>query len=263
MRSDLRPLTTIELLDAAWLLLRRNWAQFYACSGVGTAPLALLVMVYFIWLGTLLQGTDNTVFYTGTLWWAVGMAVAWMVNSIARGAVTATALADARGETLSFGQAWRQAWRNAAGSAFVGLVGFSAAWVLGSCLVAPGIWLVLGWWTARPALLVEGKPFAAALRRSWRLTDGYRMKALGLWIALVIVWALGVWNSHLMVQFAVGTASGVFGVETSALQGQLRPSNQAYLTFLMVAVFMVLDPLKTAADAMLYLDLRIRRRSRT
>src|SRR5438105_1891453 len=124
MAADLRPLTTIEILDAAWLVLRRNWAQLYACSGIGTAPIALLVIGYFIWLGTLVEGTEDAVFYTGTAVWGAAMAAAWTLNSVARAAVTAIALGDARGAPVGFGQAWRMALKEGPGSAFVALVSF-------------------------------------------------------------------------------------------------------------------------------------------
>jgi hypothetical protein len=259
MRIELRPLTTIELLDAAWLLLRRNAAQFYACSGLGTAPVALLVMGYFLWLGRLVEGTENSTFYTGTAIWAVGMAFAWALNSVARGAVTATALADARNEPIPMGQAWQQAWRHAAGSAFVGLAAFSVCGVLYSCLGVPAVFLATVWWVARPALMTEDRPFAAALRRSWRLTEGYRGKAFGLWALIVALFLMAVFNLHLLVQFLTGTFANLLGMDTSGVAGHLQFENQAYTTFLVALAFVHVDPLKTAADVVFYLDLRTRR----
>jgi hypothetical protein len=255
----MRPLTTVEILDAALLSLRRNWVQFYATSGLGTAPLAVLVMGYFLWLGTLVEGTDDAVFYTGTGIWALCMTLAWSFNSIARGAVLAAAVADARGDPLTMGQAWRAAAKHGAGNVFVGLTGFSAAFAAGTCLAAPGVFLALTWWVARPSLMVEGRPFAAALRRSWRLTEGYRGKAFGLWLLLLLLWVLGTLSLHLSVEFAVGTAAGLLGIDTSGVTQHLRFANQAYTVFLLAVLFVLMDPVKTAMDAMFYLDLRIRR----
>ena len=255
----LRPLTTIEVLDAAWQLLRRNWQAWYAISSVGTLPLALASMIYFLWLGTLVEGTERQDYYLGTAVWAVVMAAAWSLNSVARAVVTLGALADVRGEPDPLSGAWRRAWKASPGSVFVGLVGFGAAWVASGCVVFPGLMLAAGWWVARPALLEEGRPFSAALRRSWRLTAGHRAKSFGLWALLTVMWAAGSLNLHLLVQFLVGSASGILGVETSALQSRLQPGNQAYVVFLAAVMFVLLDPLKTAVDAVLYLDLRTRR----
>lgn len=258
MPTDLRPLNTLEVLDAAALLLRRNWAHWYAVSVLGTLPLALLVVVYFQWLGTLIRGTANSVFYGGTALWSCGMAVAWAINSIARGAVTALALGEARGTPLTTGEAWRRARKHAAGCAFIGLASFAVAWMGTGCLI-PGMWMVLGWWVAQPVLLDEERPFAGALRRSWRLTAGYRDKAFGLWALVVGLGWLGIWNLHLVVKFISTTVAGILGIDTSFLAPQIEFQNQAYLTLLAVAVFVLLDPLKTVADTVLYLDLRVRR----
>jgi uncharacterized protein DUF4129 len=255
----LRPQAAIEVLDAAWLLLRRNWIVLYAASSVGTLPLALLMLGYFQWLGTVVEGTSDQVYYTRTAIWATGMALAWALNSVARTVVTAVVLADIRREPVALGDAWRRAWKHAAGSAFVGLFSFSAVWLGSACLVFPGLFLACAWWAARPAELAEERPFLAALRRSWRLTEGYRSRSLSVWLLFVLLWAVGTLNLHLLLQFLVGTAAGILGMDTSSFQGTLRFSNQVYTTSLLVAVFVVLDPLKTVADTLLYLDLRIRR----
>jgi hypothetical protein len=259
MNSGLRPLTSLEVLDAAWLLLRRHWAVMYASSGLGTAPLALALMAYFYWLGTLVVGTEDSVFYTGTLVWSTVMALAWALNCLARGAVTAGALAAGRGETVTFGGCWRAAWRRGLGSVFVGVVAFAAAWIAGGCFVAPGLILAFGWWVARPVALTEERPFAASLRRSWALTDGYRGKSAALWGLSCGLWLFAALNLHLLLHFLVGTAAGVLGIDTGGIQPYFQVKNQQYLTVLAAVAFVLVDPLKTCMDAILYLDLRIRR----
>lgn len=251
-------MSTLELLDAAWLVVRRNWVNLYAASGVGTAPLALMTITYFVWLGRLVRGTGNEVFYQGTLAWAVGMALAWTLNSLARAAGTRIILADARAEPLSLGAAWRGVLKVAPSAAFVGLFSFAAAGV-GALAIVPGALLACTWWVARPALLTEGQPFMGALRRGARLTAGYRGKAFGVWLLLVLVWIIGFFNLHLLCRMLLETVAGTLGVDTTGLQPYLNFRNQAYVTFLLAVMFVLLDPLKTALDALLYLDLRIRR----
>ena len=259
MATRLRPLSTLEVLDAAWLILRRNWATMYASSGVGTAPLVLALMAYFHWLGTLVAGTENEVFYTGTLVWATGMAVGVVVNSLARGAVTSIALGETRGETVSMWAAWKHAGRRSLGIIYVGLVGFAAAWLASGCLVVPGVLLMMGWWVARPVAMTEAQPFGAALRRSWRLTTGYRDKALALWLLSVGLWAFTAVNLHLLLHFLLGSVAGVLGIDTGNITPHLQPQSQVYLTVLLAVAFVVVDPLKCCIDALLYVDLRIRR----
>ena len=259
MPQQLRPLNTVEILDAAWLLLRRSGALFYACSGIATAPLALLVMGYFLWLGTIVEGTANEAYYAGTTLWAVAMAIAWGFNSVARGAVTAAALAEARGEPISMGAAWKAAATRAPSMLFVGLATFAVALSAGVAGIAPGVLLVMGWWAARPALLDEERPFAAALRRSWRLTQGYRARAFGLWLLFLALAGMVLFNLHLMVEFFLGTVAGLLGVDTSGIHPQVTFTNYSYVLSLLCLTFVLLDPLKSATDAVFYLDLRIRR----
>src|SRR5690606_14600498 len=131
MASDLRPLTTLEILDAAWLAVRRNWLNLYACSGVGTAPLALAAILYFVWLSRLIKGTEPSVFYTGTTIWAAAMAVGWALNGVARAAAVALVLGDARSQPITLGEAWKRAGKHAASAAFIALFCFACAWVGG------------------------------------------------------------------------------------------------------------------------------------
>lgn len=259
MANDLRPLNTVEMLDAAWLVVRRHWLPLFAASTVGTVPLAALLIGYFLWLGRLVGEVENRDFYQGTAWWALMMAAAWTVHSVSRAAVTRLALQALRREPVDAGAAWTEARRSAPGSAFIGLVGFSLAWFGATCLLVPGLLLVMGWWVGRPVLLEERRPYLAALRRSWRLTEGYRFRALGLWLLLVGTWILAVLNLHLLLQLLLGVAADFLGLELSGLRPRLSLGNQAYTLFLTAVVLVVLDPIKTVVDALFYLDLRIRR----
>ncbi len=259
MATDLRPLNTVELLDAAWLVVRRHWLPLFAASTAGTVPVAVLTIGYFLWLGRLVGEVENREFYQGTAWWALLMTLAWTVHSVSRAAVTRLALSALRGEPVDLRGAWGEARRAALGSAFVGLAGFSLAWAGATCLLAPGLMLVMGWWVARPVLLDERRPYVAALRRSWRLTEGYRLRSLGLWLLLVGVGALGILNLHLLLQLGLGVAADFLGLELSGLRPRLSLGNQAYTLFLAAVLLVLLDPIKTTIDALFYLDLRIRR----
>lgn len=251
-------MSTLEVLDAAWLAVRRNWLDLYACSAVGTAPLALATVAYFLWLGRLVQGTEASVFYQGTLVWAVIMAIGWALNGIARAAGTEVVLGDARAEPISLGAAWRRALRVGPSAAFVALFTLCATW-LGGLAIVPGAGLACAWWVARPALVTERRPFLGSLRRGAKLTQGYRGKALALWFLLLLVWLFGFFNLHLVIRMLLGWVADLLGIDTTGLRPYLKLDNQAYTTFLLALVFVLLDPLKTAADALLYMDLRIRR----
>src|SRR5437868_389753 len=116
----LRPLTTLEVLDAGLHIVQRQWARLYAYSSVGTLPVAVLLLYYFYWLSTLVENTDSAAFYAGTAYWSAAMALAWTVNCLARNAATMVALQEMRGEAPAEGF-WQTVRKHAAGSAFVGL----------------------------------------------------------------------------------------------------------------------------------------------
>jgi hypothetical protein len=255
----LRPLTTLEVLDAGLHVLQRNWLRLYAYSSIGTLPVAALLLYYFYWLSTLVENAEGPSFTAGTVYWSAAMALAWTLHSVFRSAGTIVALADMRNETPLPATLWSTVRKHAAGAAFVGLSSFALAWLAGTCLFGPGLFLAAGWWIARPALLVEERPFVAALRRSWRLTDGHRGKSFGLWLALALVAILGAANLFTLVKFLMENVAGLFGIDTSGIQPNFQLGNRIYLIFLAVLLFVLLDPLKTAIDAVLYLDLRIRR----
>ncbi|MFN3650739.1 MAG: DUF4129 domain-containing protein [Armatimonadota bacterium] len=258
MPVTLRPLSTVEVLDSAWLLLRRSWPRMYAWSTVGTLPLALLLLAYFRWLGTLVGEVEAATFYQGTFFWAVAMSAAWALNGAARAIVVAVSILETRGELTQVpGRA--DLLRYAGRGAVVGLAAFSGAWLAASCLAAPGLWLAASWWVALPSLVDEGRTPAGALRRSWRLLEGHRGRAFGLWALFALLWAVGVFGLHLAVQFFVHNLSGFLGIDTSGFAPYLSLRNPTYVLLLLVTQFVLLDPLKNAADTALYLDLRIRR----
>lgn len=257
--SLLRPLTVVELLDSARLAVQQNWAALYGAAAAGTLPLVLLLFAYFRWTGGLVQGTENSRVYGAAALWGLAMALAWSGHCLARGAVTSLALATLRGAEARP----REAWRRAAGQwptlVYAGLVPFAACWLAAGCLVLPGTWLMAGWWVARPVALEEGRPFGAALRRSWRLTTGHRGRAASLWCLFLLLWGVGLLNLHLGAHLLLAVASQLLGLDFSLLAAQLSLANQAYLTLLIASLLVLLDPLKCAADAAFYLDLRIRR----
>lgn len=251
---ELRPLTTPEAVNAAVVLVQRAAARYYALACVGTIPVVLLTLGYLRWAGTLVRGQEEGVFIQGTTLWAVGMAAAWMLLSVSRGAVTAAALADARGDPASARDCWRAALRRAPTLALVGSASAACAWLTALALLP-----VTAWFVARPVAMEDGQPFTSALVRSSTLTKGYRGKAFRLWLLFVLIWAAGLVNLYLVVSALLGLANTLFGYEVGAWEQALSYQNRAYVVWLGALLFALLDPLKTCADAALYLDLRIRR----
>jgi hypothetical protein len=261
-RSELRPLTTPEALDAALLLLSHAAPRYYLFSSIGVLPAAVLTLVYYHWVGTLLKGHDET-YWEGTTIWALAMAAAWIFLSICRGAMTLAALADARGEPLgpegTLRECWRTSARRWASLALIGSAATAAVWLAGSCLAAGALLPLSAWMVARAAVMDEDRRYAGALQRSADLTRGYRGKACRLWGLFALVWIAASLNLYMGVRGLLGAVTTFFGYDVSAWMEVVSYHNRAYLVWLGVILFLLLDPLKTCADVALYLDLRIRR----
>jgi hypothetical protein len=254
-----RPRSVIEILDASLLLLRHRWLSFYACASLGTVPLILLGLVYFHWLGTLVESTDPALFRRWTLWWALAMTAAWGVYGLARAAVAQMALAGARGVWLTPAEALARSWRQGWSASVVGMASFALVGLAGLLFLVPGLLLALAWWVAVPALLEEKQAPLAALGRSVALTAGHRGRAFHLWLAFLAVWTLALLNLYLLSRGAVETFGSAAGLDSSRMLHEMQPANFGFAAVLVATAFFLLAPLKSVADALYYLDLRVRR----
>ena len=66
-------------------------------------------------------------------------------------------------------------------------------------------------------------------------------------------------NLHLLIEFVLNSVAGLLGMDTSGIRPFVTFTNLSYTLGLLSLTFVLLDPLKSAADAVFYLDLRIRR----
>jgi hypothetical protein len=119
---------------------------------------------------------------------------------------------------------------------FIGLILF----------VLPGLIAVCGLAVTVPALVVESLGPTAAMGRSWALTQGHRLRMLGLFVVIFIL---------LVVPYLA--VMGVFGVVAATVGG----SAVILLVGVVIAaiVQLLLSPLYQAALVIAYYDLRVRK----
>jgi hypothetical protein len=84
---------------------------------------------------------------------------------------------------------------------------------LGLVLIAPGLWVLTLWAVAMPAMLVEGLPLGAALKRSAKLTQGHRWGVLGVHVLLFVLLVVGGGLLWLGLYGVLGTAVGSTGFQ--------------------------------------------------
>lgn len=254
-----RPLETVEILDAALVLARQNWSRYLALSATGGLPLVLLVLGYRWWLGRLTVEHAQSYFWLGTLAWALLMTGAWLLHGLGRGALTVAVLRHSRGEPVTFRESWREALRSRGTLFFLAALVESGVGWLSSCFLMPAVWAISGWMIARPVALDEGQPYTSALHRSSALLGPYRGKAISIWSLFVILYLLAGLNLFFLVQYSLLALQTLLGLDLSATLQTVDAGNYPYLLFVGLLLFMLLDPLKTCADVVLYHDVRIRR----
>jgi hypothetical protein len=97
------------------------------------------------------------------------------------------------------------------------LIPWYLVFVVTVALTTPGLAPMSGWWIARAAALDEDQPYTRALGRSWRLTAGYRMRAVALWGLLGMLGFGFLLNLFLAVRWLLTNSFTAFGLDTAQL----------------------------------------------
>jgi hypothetical protein len=252
----LRPLGIGEILDVAIKIYLRNALPLFVVVLVVVAPVNVLSSLITVSAGNL----DESVTYDAQgepqiqddFWLGVTGALAAVVLSV----VATTLATGACFKAVADGYLGeRPAWKTSL--AFAARRLHSIIWVtvltylfagIGFLLcILPGIYLLVSFAVAVPALLTEGTKGTKALRRAKRLVDGR-------WWATLAVVVLG--------YLLVGIVGGVF----TGLQSVLALSNpdNEVVNFFATAIFgtassMLTTPFTAAFITVMYFDLRVRK----
>jgi len=230
----LRPMSTGEILDASFALLRRYAGVFFGiaivCQG---PPTALQLFVQF-------GGGAATHF---------GLFVAARVLS-AFGYLLVTAacirvVSQAYlGQEPGMGEALEFAWQRMGRTLSAALPAVIFATLAALLLVVPGIIVACGFAVAVQAAVLESLPSGSdGLGRSWMLTRGYKWKAFGLYIVVGII--------ALIVLFGLSIVA--------ALATELFPPLLVPVVVSFALVFLFAYPFVSCVFTLFYYDLRVRR----
>ncbi|MEO6062843.1 MAG: hypothetical protein ABIQ99_12970 [Thermoflexales bacterium] len=184
----IRPLTSGELLDLPFGLLRVLWWRLTLISLMSSAPLAVAQILLILPVLALLP-FDHPLLLAGSIvplivtrWQGFALALVLQpLHALPRAAAARLVAARACGLTLSVREAWRTSWRAGLRLALLSIP--LAALQLLSVLVLiglPGLGLLLwcfgllpvltGWGFVAEIVTLENLPLRAVLGRSWRLT---------------------------------------------------------------------------------------------
>lgn len=206
-----------------------------------------------------------------------------------QGVIVTEAARSTLGEKLTLGATWKATWPRLgalllwtliAGAAvavavavIVGIVwllvalgeGFIAAGVIlavlaAIALVVVGVWLGVKLSLVPSAIVLERLGVVAAVRRSWRLTDGYFWKTLG--IQYLIAFIVGTVSQVVVtpISFLYGMAISVVDPTGSTAEDWIVPA-LLYVVVLVVTLLVasITSVVQSATIAFIYIDLRMRK----
>ncbi|MGH7567488.1 MAG: hypothetical protein ACREL9_00750 [Gemmatimonadales bacterium] len=230
----LRPMSTGEILDGAFALLRNHFGTLFgisiACQGI---PLCLGLYVEFAGGITERPG----LYFLSQLLSVLG----YLLVSGATVRVVSQAYLGQEpqlGEALAFaaGKMW--------GIFVSGLAATIVICLALLLLIVPGIIVACGYSVVVPVVVLEELDSSTdALSRSWTLTKGFKGKAFVLWLAVVA----------LMIVVGLGMAFFV------GLAAFLAPALTVVAVAALSVVTLLVYPLTSCVFTLLYYDLRVRK----
>lgn len=222
---DLRPRSGVELIDASFQFLRENFALLFTAVAVTYAPIAVLEYQAALDPANIALAALKGI-------------VAWFFSAFAQAAVIAIVAARYMGEEITAADALRAVW---ARIGTVLLVTFVYGFLVGVgtvLLVAPGIYWGAKYFAAMAAAIVEGRGTSSALDRSAALTDGSKMRIVGIFLVTLIIY------------FALNAAVVALGTALTSV---------AFAAVFARGVMAVTNPFLFTLVTLVYFDLRIRR----
>jgi hypothetical protein len=256
----LRPLNVSEILDGSFQVIRRNPRTTLGLSAVVAVVSAALTVGFQLWLsniGPADQNNASAAFADASGQVSAGfslLVLSTFLGAILTGMLAAVVTEDVIGIRLTIGQAWQRA-RSRIWSLFGLAVVTTFLELLGllPCLVI-GVWLWGIWAVAVPAMMVEGTTIRGSLRRSKQLVDGLFWRVWG-------IRALGA----VLVGFVSAIISGPFEVLGFLVSGFSLGDSHLPASFILITAVgsiiatTVTAPVRAAIDALLYVDLRMRK----
>jgi hypothetical protein len=246
----LRPLGVAEILDGSFRAIRRNPAAMFAPAAVlavvrvaATAGLQLGGYRFLNSVALQLLGT----FVIGAV---LGTVLSGLLAAVVTQDVLGVRITARQALTRLRGRIW----------ALLGLAVVSTVLeTLGLIVLAvPGIWLWGLWAVAVPAMVVERSTIRGALARSRQLVTGMWWRVWGIRaLAYLLASLLGIVVSVPFLALA-SAVTGSGGLLTSSTSG----SPAVYVLIISVGSVLsatLTEPVRAGIDALLYVDLRMRR----
>jgi len=222
---DLRPRTGVELIDASFQFMRENFALLFTAVAVTYAPIAVLEY-------------QSALDPSNILLAAIKGLVAWVFSAFAQAAVIRIVAARYMGEDITAADALRAVWSRIGTVLLVTLLYGFAVGIGTVLLVVPGIYFAAKYFASMAAAIVEGRGTSSAMERSAALTDGSKMRIVGIFLITLVIY-------FLLNMAVVALGSAVTSVAFASLIARVTMA--------------VTNPFLFTLVTLVYFDLRIRR----
>jgi Membrane domain of glycerophosphoryl diester phosphodiesterase len=249
MTTQLRPLSTGELLDRTFSLYHRNFVVF-----LGIVALPHLCVLAFQCLALAFQGSGTSKSSVSQMFvWGLGAALLSIAVSATSHAATVVAVSQVHldrpaGVMDSYSKVRSQI------AAVIGLSFVVGVLVILACiaLIVPGVLLAVRWSLAVPAMVLENKGIRDAMSRSTELTLGNRGRVFVVWLLFVILNIGFNWLLHWPIEVAAGVST-MAALHHVAVGWQVASLVATFLSVCLVG------PLATIAFSLVYFDERVRK----
>ncbi len=175
----------------------------------------------------------------------VYLAIYMVLGSVLQAALIRATIEDLNGQQPTFGDALSRGF-----AVLLPIIGLSLLWTIGvgigmALLIVPGVYLLLRWSAAVPALVNERRGVFESFARSAELTKGNRWPILGLFVILaIVVWVL---QLALGVVLAVGM-SALGTVVASALASLVSTVTSTIMSIALAVSYVELRFVKEGTD---------------
>lgn len=243
-RPQLRPLSVGETLDAVFSIYRDRFSAMVTIIAVILVPVGILSAIIqssmFTTVGDLNAGRT-------TIGGAIIVSIlGWVAQLLATAAVTKAVAGEYLGRSLT----WQEAIAGARshlgaliGASILIAIGVGIGFIL---LVIPGLFLLVSWALAVPAIVVEDLGATEGIGRSWALVSGRRWPILGVFVVLYII------------LFIVGALLGL--LLNGLFFSGMSPRSSVLVSGLISTVSQVVTaPLLAIGITVVYFDQRVRK----
>ena len=180
MRYEVRAMSFAEILDAGFRLVRDHFVLLVGISAALYVPVALFQSA----VEALAKGQNpGSLALTGLL----GVLIFAAVSPLVGVAITFALGEVYLGREVGIGDAFRKGLAIVAPVLGTSLLAGLAIVGASLLLILPGIWVGLGLMLLSPVMVLENRFGSAALRRSFELMKGQRLRAFGIALLVVIL----------------------------------------------------------------------------